>query len=231
MMLLSFLVLTLTGLPLRYSEWAISSWWMARWGGIDITRWVHRYAAWVMIAVCVYHLLYLLVKRPFSTAMIPKLGDVRDFIADMRHTFRLSKESPRFDRYSYRNKAAYWLTAAGAVLIILSGFVLMYPVGSSEHLGAWAYPFSLIVHSDTAVIATAWILFVHVYYAHFAKHVFPMDKGIFTGKVKFDRYREEFPLEFERIMKAAGVPYEVEEPKTPKAETQEPETGESSKDA
>jgi len=44
--------------------------------------------------------------------------------------------------------------------------------------------------------------------------VFPIDKGIFTGKVKVDRYREEFPLEYERIMKAAGLPYEVEEPGT-----------------
>ena len=205
LMFCSFAILAVTGLPLKYSGWAISGWWMGRWGGIDNMRAVHRYAAWVMIAVCVYHLMYILVQRPFSTAMLPKFKDIGDFVQDMKHAFGLSKEPPRFDRFSYRNKFAYWLVYAGALVIVGSGFILMYPVGAAERLGGWALPLALMLHSDAAILAIGWMVIVHMYFAHFARHVFPMDKSIFTGKVPAERYREEFPLEYERIMAASGV--------------------------
>jgi formate dehydrogenase subunit gamma len=206
MMFCSFALLAVTGLPLKYSDWAISGWWMARWGGIDTVRLVHRYAAWIMIATCIYHLMYILTKRPFSTAMFPRLKDVKDFAQEMKHTFGLSKEAPKFDRFSYRNKFAYWLVYCGAIIIIGTGLILLYPLGASDRLAGWVYPLALIVHSDAAVLAIGWMVIVHGYFAHFARHVFPVDKSIFTGKVPIERYREEFPLEYERIMASAGIP-------------------------
>src|SRR4030067_2389077 len=73
----SFIFLAITGLPMRYSEWGISEWWMGVWGGIDNLRAVHHAAAYIMMASCVYHLVYLLfsvlvLKRPFPTKMIPR---------------------------------------------------------------------------------------------------------------------------------------------------------------
>jgi formate dehydrogenase subunit gamma len=211
LMFASFFVLAITGLPLKYSGWASSGWWMGVWGGIDHVRAVHRYAAWVMIAVCVYHLLYLffsvaVVKRPFPSAMLPGLKDVKDFVQDMKHTFGLSKEPPKFDRFSYRNKFAYWLVYAGAIVMVGSGIMLMYPLGTAAHLPNWAYPLSLIVHSDGAILAIGWMVIVHLYFAHFARPVLPLDRSIFSGKVPIERYEEEFPLEYARIMAAAGRP-------------------------
>jgi cytochrome b subunit of formate dehydrogenase len=138
--------------------------------------------------------------------MLPRFKDIGDFLKDMKNTFRLSAEKPRYDRFSYRNKIAYWLVYAGVIVIVVTGYILMYPIGASEALGPSAYPLALIIHSDAAVLAVGWMLFVHVYFAHFARHVFPMDKGIFTGKVSVERYKEEFPLEYERILAEAGVP-------------------------
>ncbi len=222
LMFVSFIALAITGLPLRWSEWPSSVWWMDRWGGIEVTRAVHRYAAWVMIAACVYHLLYVLMKRPFSTAMLPRLKDVGDFITDMKHTFRLGGEAPQFDRFSYRNKFAYWLVWVGAIIIIATGLVLTYPLGAAERLGSWAYPLALILHSDAAVLAVGWMTLVHVYFAHFSRHVFPADKSIFTGKVPAWRYREEFPLEYARIVAAAGYPVLEGVEETPPAQEEQP---------
>ncbi len=56
MMFSSFIVLAITGLPMKFSEWGMSLWWMDVWGGIQNLRSVHHAAAWVMIACCVYHL-------------------------------------------------------------------------------------------------------------------------------------------------------------------------------
>ncbi len=202
----SFFVLAITGLPLKYSDWTISGWWMAMWHGIDNVRTVHHYAAWVMIAACAYHLMYLLVSRPFSTAMLPKVSDIGDFVQDMKHTLHLSKEPPKFDRFSYRNKAAYWLVYPGAIIMVGTGLILLYPTGITAHLAGWTLPLALIIHSDAAVLAVGWIVMVHMYFAHFSRHTIPFDKSVFTGRVPVERYKEEFPLEYARIMAAEGFP-------------------------
>ncbi|HLA80063.1 MAG TPA: cytochrome b/b6 domain-containing protein [Thermoleophilia bacterium] len=206
LLIASFFVLAVTGLPLKYSEWGISAWWMGVWHGIDNVRAVHHYAAWVMIAVCAYHLMYILAKRPFSTAMLPKFSDFGDFIQDLKHTLHLSKEPPKFDRFSYRNKAAYWLVYPGATVMIVTGLILLYPTQTTAYLAGWTLPLALIVHSDAAILAIGWILFVHMYFAHFSRHTFPFDKSVITGRVPIERYKEEFPLEYARIVAAEGLP-------------------------
>jgi formate dehydrogenase subunit gamma len=226
LMFCSFAILAVTGLPLKYSDWGISGWWMGRWGGIDNMRAVHRYAAWIMIAVCIYHLMYLLVQRPFPSSMLPRFKDIGDFVQDMKHAFGLSKDPPQFDRFSYRNKFAYWLVYCGAFVMVGSGFILMYPIGAANNLSGWAYPLALIIHSDAAVLAIGWMVIVHGYFAHFARPVFPLDKSIFTGKVPIERYREEFPLEYARIVGAGRVRWRAAEEMPPPASAEWPEDAE-----
>jgi len=218
----SFFFLAITGLPLKFSEWAGSVWWMGVWGGIENVRVVHHYAAWIMIGVCAYHLIYLLVSRPFSTAMLPKPSDVLDFAADMKYTFRLSKEPPQFDRFSYRNKAAYWIVYPGALIMILTGLVLLYPTQATSFLPGWALPLSLTVHSDAAILAIGWLGMVHMYFAHFSRHTIPFDKSIITGKVSVGRYKEEFPLEYARIIATENIPEATLRGDLPSETTEQP---------
>jgi formate dehydrogenase subunit gamma len=208
LMICSFAVLAITGISLKYGDLGSSKRWVQIWGGVENLRVVHRYAAWVMVAVCVYHLIHVLftvviMRRPFPTAILPRVKDLRDFVQDMKHTFGLSKDAPKFDRFSYRNKGAYWLTFAGAFIMVATGLMLMYPVWTASHFAGWMSPLALVFHSDAAILAVGWMAIVHMYFAHFARHIFPMDKSIFTGKVPIERYRTEFPLEYARIMAAA----------------------------
>jgi hypothetical protein len=93
----------------------------------------------------------------------------------------------------------------------------------------------LMVHSDGAVLAVGWILMVHVYFAHFSRHTIPFDASVITGKVPIERYREEFPLEYARIIAAEGhplpsggevrVPPEREEPQTAEQRLEEDRQG------
>ncbi len=211
MLFSSFILLAITGLPMKFSEWATSQWWIGVWGGIDNMRTVHHVAAWIMIASCVYHMVYLLVslivlKRPFPTHMLPKTQDVKDLLQDMKYYVGLTDEPARFGRFSYREKFDYWAVGWGMIIMIGGGLILMFPVGAAKILPGWAIPFALVAHSDEAVLAVGWILIVHMYFAHLHPLVFPMNKAIFTGKVPMHQYREEHALEYAQIMAAANLP-------------------------
>lgn len=216
MMFSSFIMLAITGLPMKFSDWGISQWWIGVWGGIDNLRMVHHGAAWVMISSFVYHAIYLVVclvvlRRPFPTHMLPRFQDVKDLIQDVKYWVGLSDEPAKYGRFSYREKFDYLAVGWGLLIMIGGGLILMFPVTAAKILPGWAIPFALVAHSDEAVLAVGWILIVHMYFAHLHPLVFPMNKSIFTGKVPLHQYREEHALEYAQIMAAANLPLEPAE--------------------
>ena len=207
-MLSSFLVLALTGLPLKYADLGVSQWWIGFWGGIENTRLFHRLFAAVMAADCVYHAVYVVystrvLKRPFPYWMIPSVKDVRDMLGDMLYFFRIREARPKFDRFNYKEKFDYWAIFWGMPVMGGTGLVLTFPVVAARLLPGWIVPLSLEVHSDEALLAVGWILLVHWFFALrslLSRPVFPLNSAMFSGTVPLERYRHEHPLEYERIV-------------------------------
>ena len=61
------------------------------------------------------------------------------------------------------------------------------------------------------MLALVWIALVHIFFNHFAPGVFPMNMSIFTGKVSKERYQEEHPLEYERLVRPVEEPTPTEQ--------------------
>lgn len=203
-LMVSFILLVVTGLPLKFHDRAISQWWVGLWGGVEATRSVHHFAAWVMVLVCVYHLVYiayltLVLKRPFPVKMIPTRQDFVLFFQELAYFLWLSNERPKYDRFNWREKFDYWAIFWGMPVMAGSGFILMYPVFVTKFLPGWVVPTALVAHSDEAMLALVWIFLVHIFFNHFAPGVFPMNTSIFTGKVPKERYRREHPLEYDEL--------------------------------
>ncbi len=203
-LMVSFILLVLTGLPLKFSDSVISEWWVGVWGGIEAIRSVHHFAAWVMVIVCLYHLVYLwytifILKRPFPIKMIPSGQDFVKFFRELGYFLGLAKERPEYDRFNWREKFDYWAIFWGMPVMAGSGFILMYPVFVTKFLPGWVVPASLVAHSDEAMLALIWIFMVHIFFSHFTPGVFPINTSIFTGKVPEERYRREHPLEYGRV--------------------------------
>ena len=215
-MMLCFVLLVVTGLPLKFHSAEFSQWWVGIWGGIEITRSVHRFAAWVIVIVCLYHLVYIaystfVLKRPFPVKMMPSGKDVRNLFLEIGYFLGIKKEKPKIDRFNWKEKFDYWAIFWGMPVMAGSGFILMYPVFVTSFLPGWIVPTALVAHSDEAMLALTWIFLVHVFFNHFSPGIFPINTSIFTGKVPKERYRREHPLEYERLFENTDDGGEVEE--------------------
>ena len=201
----SFILLVITGLPLKFHNAAISQWWVGIWGGIEVTRAAHHFAAWVIVIVCFYHLIYLvytifILKRPFPIKMVPSLQDFSKLFQEMVYYLGIRKQKPEFDRFNWKEKFDYWAIFWGMPVMAGSGFILMYPVLVTKFLPGWIVPAALVAHSDEAMLALSWIFLVHIFFNHFSPGILPLNTSIFTGKVPRERYRQDHPLEYNRLM-------------------------------
>jgi len=205
-LMLSFIVLVATGLPLKYSTWGINQWWIGVWGGIDSTRAAHHFAAYIMVLVCIYHVVYLwytilILKRPFPIRMIPSGQDFVMFLQELLYFAGLRQEKPKYDRFNWREKFDYWAIFWGMPIMVGSGFILMYPVLVTRLLPGWVVPAALVAHGHEATLALSWIFLVHIFFNHLSPGVFPVNTSIFTGKVSHEQYRRDHALEYERLTK------------------------------
>lgn len=201
-LVVSFVLLALTGLPLKFHDWAISQWWIGVWGGVDTTRSIHQVAAWLMVADCVYHLGYLgisttILKRPLPVAMIPTLSDARNLFQEIRYFFGLLPERPQYGRFDWKAKFDYWAIFWGMPVMVLSGFIMTYPVLVTKAAPGWVVSIAYVAHTDEALLAVGWIFLVHFFFNHFSPGIFPLNKSIFTGRVPKERYQREHPLEYD----------------------------------
>jgi L-ascorbate metabolism protein UlaG (beta-lactamase superfamily) len=83
----------------------------------------------------------------------------------------------------------------------LSGLMLMLPLMVTGHLPGWTLNVAHIVHSEEALLATAFIFIVHFFNTHLRPTAFPLDDAIFTGHISLDQLKKERPLEYERLEK------------------------------
>ncbi len=200
----SFIVLVLTGMPMKFAENAVSKWWVSVLGSLETTRLIHHGAAWVMIGVCVYHALYLIIsifflKKKF-TGMYPNKQDFINFSHDLLYFIGMRKERAQFDRYNWREKFDYFAMFWGIPVMALSGLIMMFPVAVSKIVPQWVLPVALIAHSDESMLALTWIVVVHLFFNHLVPGVFPMNPSIFTGKLSKERYMVDHPAEYKRLM-------------------------------
>jgi formate dehydrogenase subunit gamma len=202
-----FILLCVTGLPQKFFEqgWARAT--LELVGGVERARWLHRAAGLVFAALTIMHLAgatWLVAARRARFTLVPERKDFTDAIMSLKYYLGLTHTQPRFDRYDYRQKFEYWGMVLGALVVIVTGVVLLWPTMVARYLPGQLIPASKVAHSNEGLMAFLVIIVWHIYNAHLSPDVFPFDSTIFTGRISEERMRHEHPLEYERLAPARG---------------------------
>jgi cytochrome b subunit of formate dehydrogenase len=219
---LTFTVLSITGFTIYFHDAAAARFTAKILGGIGFMRYLHRVAALLTFGYAFFHIAYLaylyfrkkekgLLRGP--AAMTPSLKDFGDFFRNMRW-FLFLGPLPKFDRWTYWEKLEYLVEWWGVPVIGISGLALWFPKFFTAFLPGWVLNAAQVIHTYEAFLAAGYVFLFHFFIAHLRPETFPMDASIFTGRVSLERFKEERPLEYERLVSSGELQKSLEDPPT-----------------
>ena len=204
LVIISFLGLSLTGLPLKFSDQAWAKVFMQLYGGSSNAGFIHRICAgitFVYFSGALFmsvHFLFIrkdikgnFLQRMFGPdSLMPNFRDLRD-VTGMVRWFLFKGPKPTFERWTYWEKFDFIAVFWGMFAIGGSGLMLWFPEFFGYFLPGWAFNVATIVHSDEALLATGFIFTVHFFNTHGRPEKFPMDFVIFNGQMSKHEFIEE----------------------------------------
>lgn len=202
-LLISFLILVITGFMLRFPE----AWWVR---GIqqlsdqvfDARSIIHRISGVAMLAACAVHLWYILFTvrgRELIRDLRPRMQDARDARDVFKFNVGLSRTKPKFGRFSYIEKSEYWALVWGTLVMAATGFIMWFDntfIGVFTKLG---YDISRTIHYYEAWLATLAIIVWHFYFVMFNPDIYPINLAFWKGTISEEEMADEHPLELEEI--------------------------------
>ena len=202
----SFLVLVYTGFALKFPEHWLFAWFVTLEKGYALRGNIHRGAALIMVLACLFHAAYLPTRRGRAqlSAMLPRAQDVKEVLQNVAYLLGLRAEAPRFDRFSYIEKAEYWALIWGSVVMAVTGGMLWFENLTLQYFPKWVTDLATIVHYYEAWLATLAIVVWHIYFVIFNPDVYPMNWAWLTGKISEEMFRHEHPREYERWLETEG---------------------------
>jgi cytochrome b subunit of formate dehydrogenase len=206
-LLLSFFGLAVTGFALRFPD----AWWvrvLGLGGNETIRANLHRVLACVMVAVFVYHAVWVIITRRGRSALgglAPRASDVVHLFQNMGFHLGLRRERPAFELFDYTQKAEYWAVVWGTLIMGLTGFVLWFPTLVTGWLPAWVVRVSEVVHFYEAVLAVSAIIIWHLFYVVFLPSQYPMSTIWLNGRMPVDEFKEMHRGEYLRAKEKAAI--------------------------
>lgn len=196
--LISFSVLGLTGLVQKYADGSFSQLFFSIIGGIETSRQIHHFSAFIMMIVSGYHILMVLYKvfvLRVKWTMMPVIQDGQHIIQDIAYYLGLRKHRAYYERFNYAEKMEYLAVVWGTFLMGLTGFIMWNPITVTNFLPGEYVPAAKAAHGAEAILAVLAIVIWHFYHVHLRT----FNKSMFTGKLTREEMRHEHPSELAEI--------------------------------
>lgn len=202
LLIFAVVLLTVTGLPLRFASQPVSQTFVKLIGGAALASKLHHFGGFLLIVVCVWHLLYLLLRRGhrMSLAILPNKQDLFDVRDELLWLIGKRDSEPKYGRYSWIEKFEYWAMAWGSIVMIVTGLILWFPVTAAKVVDGIGIELATVVHGYEALLAALSIAIWHMYHVHLRADVWPMNRMWLTGTMTESEMRHHHPLELEEIL-------------------------------
>jgi cytochrome b subunit of formate dehydrogenase len=228
----SVVVLVLTGMPLKFSDASWAPYLYSLFGGIKAAPVIHKTFGAILMILFFYHVGYLVYvigkyhiepakkeKGKLSTidklkiigtqGLVPNLKDAFDIRDLMKYLFYLTNKRPDGDNFTWKEKFDYWAPFWGMVIIGGSGLIMWNKEITTQIIPGGLLNFSIIAHSDEALLAALFLFIWHWYNVHFSMSVFPMGTVFLTGYLPEELMVEEHYQHYVEVMKKAGLEHEI----------------------
>jgi thiosulfate reductase cytochrome b subunit len=213
LIMVTFVGLALSGLPLIFAAqpWAVV---LARLlGGFHAAGVIHRVSAAIMIGVFLVHIALVaqraIVNKDLLSvlwgpdSLVPQWQDAIDMYRHFKWFVGLGPR-PQFDRWTYWEKFDYWAVFWGMAIIGGSGLLLWFPFFFAQLLPGWVFNIAALVHGEEALLAVGFIFTIHFFNGHLRPEKFPMDTVVFTGRIPEHELKTERAVQYARLS-ALGV--------------------------
>jgi cytochrome b subunit of formate dehydrogenase len=170
----TFLTLAATGLPLKHHAAPWAQVLNAVPGAIALTRVIHRLAALATFGYAAFYLAHLahgaFLRRDGGLfwgwrSMVPRARDLADLWGNLRYFLYLAPR-PRLDRWTYWEKFDFFAVFWGIPVIGASGLLLWFPAFFTHFVPGWVINAAFVVHSDEALLAVGFIFVFHFFHTH-----------------------------------------------------------------
>jgi cytochrome b subunit of formate dehydrogenase len=190
----NFSVLALTGLVQKFPVGWFSMWFVGLAGGVENVRTVHHAAAVIMVVEALVHLgvvRYRAYVRLAPSKIVPTIEDVKVAFQAFFYNLGLTRNLPKYGRYTFVEKAEYYAVVWGTLIMVLTGLMMWNPVATTRMIPGEFIPAAKSAHGAEAILAVLAILVWHFYFV-LIKHFNP---SMFTGYLPVEMMRREHPLE------------------------------------
>ncbi len=223
LVVISFLTLVATGMPLKFYDSRWAHWMVSSLGGIEVMALMHRAAAMITFLYFGLHLASMvgvairrraefrnpatgrlsprqILKIAFGPDMpLPNLDDLKDWWAHQMW-FLGRGPRPQFDRWTYWEKFDYMAVFWGVAIIGATGLIMWFPGFFTRVLPGSVINVAMIIHSDEALLAAGFIFTFHFFNVHFRLEKFPMDPVIFSGRISKTEMLHERKRWYDRLV-------------------------------
>ena len=198
-LILGVTIQLLTGLPQRFRTATWSQQLLPTPERVELVQDIHHISAVVLILLAIYHLgrgALLLSRRKLSADIFPTWDDVRDAASMVKYLLFLSKEKPRYGKYSFEQKFTYWFLFVALGILGVSGLILWFPEIATRVLPGGIVPAAKFAHSTEAIIVAVFVILWHVYHVHVER----LNLSMFTGRLSEKEMQEHHAREYDRLV-------------------------------
>lgn len=197
-LLITLIVLALTGLALfAHGTW-IGRVLMTLEGGIETRGTIHRTAAVVLMLLVAWHFYYVVFTERGHLQLMAMKPTRKDFSDTAKLIgFYLGRgEMPAFGRFTPMQKLQYWGAGIGSLMMIATGLVLWFHTQAMAVVPKWFIDITTIVHGYEGLVLFALLFGWHLYIVHLSPGNFPIQTTFLHGRISRQRLWREHRLEY-----------------------------------